>query len=69
MLLVEYRKFADKTFDESSRPADITLQRWLREGKLPGHKIGGIWYVDMHAFLAANDPLVERVLSGAGNMG
>lgn len=64
MRLVEYRRFADTLFEPDSRPADITLQRWLREGKLPGRKIGGVWYVDEHAFLAANDPLVERVLAG-----
>ncbi|PJK01483.1 hypothetical protein CO615_04185 [Lysobacteraceae bacterium NML75-0749] len=64
MKLVDYKKFADTTFSKDSRPHDITLQRWLREGKLPGRKIGGNWYVDVHAFAAANDPLVERVLAG-----
>lgn len=32
-----------------SRPSDITLQRWLPQGKIPGRKVGGSWYVDVHA--------------------
>jgi hypothetical protein len=51
-----------KYFDEASRPAEITVQRWLRDGKVPGRKVGGQWFVDVHAWLAEDDELVKRVL-------
>jgi len=49
-------------FDASSRPSVATLQRWLRDGKIPGKKVGGTWFIDEHAWLADGDDLVERVL-------
>ncbi len=64
MRLIEYREFAKKYFDPKSRPSDITLRRWLRDGQLPGRKIGSVWYVDEHVFLANGDELVLRVLRG-----
>jgi len=51
-----------KYFAEGSEPSEPTVRRWLSLGEIPGRKIGGTWYVDESAFLAANDPLVERVL-------
>jgi hypothetical protein len=56
----------EKYFAAESRPAEITLQRWLRQGKVPGRKVGGNWYVDEHAWLAGDDELVRRVLDEAG---
>lgn len=38
------------------------MRRWLNDGKLPGRKIGGTWYVDEHAWLADGNELVLRVL-------
>jgi len=54
--------WAEKYFDEASRPAEITISRWLRSGKIPARKVGGTWYVDEHAWLAGQDDLVRRVL-------
>lgn len=54
--------WAEKYFDDASRPAEITIERWLRSGKLPGRKVGGRWYVDEHAWQAGDDDLVRRVL-------
>lgn len=70
MKLVEAHQFVAKHFAPESRPADITLQRWMRAGRLPGRKIGRTWYVDEDAFLAGNDDagvadLVGRVLDGS----
>lgn len=54
--------WAEKYFAEESRPAEITVLRWLREGKIPGRKVGGTWYVDEHTWLADGDALVQQVL-------
>jgi hypothetical protein len=62
MLLMTATAWAEKYFDEGSRPAEVTLMRWLRAGKLPARKVGGTWYVDEHAWLAGDDELVRRVL-------
>lgn len=56
--------WAEKYFEEGSRPAEITVLRWLRDGKLTGRKVGGKWYVDEHAWQADDDELVKRVLAG-----
>ena len=62
MMLLTPNAWADKFFDHESRPAEITILRLLRDGKLPGRKVGGKWFVDEHAWLAEGDPLVQRVL-------
>lgn len=62
MKLIKPQPWAEKYFAEESRPAEITVLRWLREGKIPGRKVGGTWYVDEHAWLADGDPLVQQVL-------
>lgn len=54
--------WAEKYFDEGSRPAEVTLSRWLRKQVVPSRKVGGSWYVDEHAWLAGGDDLVRRVL-------
>lgn len=66
MKLISVNAWADKYFAPESRPAEITLARWLRGGKVPGRKVGGSWYVDEHAWLAEDDVLVRRVLDEAG---
>lgn len=62
MILLSAHAWAEKYFAEESRPAEITVLRWLREGKLSGRKVGGKWFVDEHAWLADGDDLVQRVL-------
>lgn len=63
MQLIEAHRFVEKYFAADSRPADITLQWWMRAGKLPGKKIGKHWYVDEDAFLADNeDPSVAALI-------
>lgn len=69
MRLIAAPAWADKYFAPESRPAEITLLRWLREAKIPGKKVGGKWYVDEDAWLADGvaglsevDALVQRVL-------
>lgn len=49
----------------NGRPAEITVRRWLNEGKVPGRKVGGTWYVDEHAWMANGNDLVLRVLNNS----
>jgi hypothetical protein len=62
MHLMTPQQWAEKYFDEGSRPSEVTLRRWLNEGKVPGRKVGGTWYVDEHAWIANGNELVQRVL-------
>lgn len=62
MLLMTPQKWVEKYFDVGSRPSEVSLRRWLNEGKIPGRKVGGSWYVDEHAWLADGDELVLQVL-------
>lgn len=62
MKLMAAQLWVQKYFDEDSRPAEITLMRWLRQGKIPARKVGGSWFVDEHEWLAQGDDLVQKVL-------
>lgn len=61
-MLLSAHAWVEKYFAPESRPAEITVQRWLRNGVVPGKKVGGTWFVDEHAWLADGDDLVQRVL-------
>lgn len=62
MLLITPSEWATKYFSDESRPSAVTIMRWLNQGKIPGKKVGGLWYVDEHAWVAGDDDLVQRVL-------
>jgi hypothetical protein len=62
MHLMTPHQWAQKYFDPDSCPSEVTLRRWLTQGKIPGRKVGGSWYVDDHAWLADGDELVRQVL-------
>jgi hypothetical protein len=62
MKLLAAPAWTAKYFSEETRPAELTVIRWLRNGKIPGRKVGGTWFVDEHAWLAGGDDLVQRVL-------
>lgn len=62
MNLLTTDAWLERYFDPSSRPSVATLQRWLRDGKIPGKKVGGTWFIDEHEWLADGDDLVSRVL-------
>jgi hypothetical protein len=62
MRLMTPHRWTEKYFAECSRPAEITVRRWLAEGKVPGRKVGSSWFVDEHAWLADGDELVLQVL-------
>lgn len=63
MRLITPIEWSKKYFAEGSRPSETSIRRWLNEGKLPGRKIGGSWYIDEHLWLADGDELVHRILA------
>ena len=65
MKLMLVHKWAEKYFDEDSRPDAQLIGRWCRNGKIPATKVVGQWYVDEHAWLAGGDDLVASVLAAA----
>jgi hypothetical protein len=65
MHLLTPQAWSAKYFDATSRPAETTLRRWLQDGKVPARKIGGLWFIDEHAWLAEDDDLVQRVLAAS----
>lgn len=58
MSINEYR---NSEFTPQSRPTRSTVARWIRNGTLPGIKIGGRLWVYVHPTEA--DALVQRVLN------
>lgn len=65
MLLLTPEHWLRKYWSEESRPSEVTVRRWLRDGRIPGaRKVGGTWYVDEHAWLSDGDQLLERILAG-----
>nr|WP_313510254.1 hypothetical protein [Stenotrophomonas geniculata] len=65
MQLMTPERWLARYFEEGSRPSMQVLQRLLREGKLPGRKVGGTWFIDEHEWLVGGDDLVARVLGEA----
>ena len=65
MQLMTPERWLDRYFEEGSRMPMPTLNRLLREGKIPGRKVGGSWFIDEHEWLAGGDDLVARVLEAA----
>lgn len=42
----DYKKLR---FGRRKKPSERSIRRWITEGKLPGKKIGGRYFVDMEA--------------------
>lgn len=61
MLVSEYR---ETYFTEGSRPSVNTIKRWIREGELPGKRMGSLYYVlidqEVHA---TGSKLADAVLA------
>lgn len=55
-------RFKQIYFGDSKSPSMPTIRRWLATGILPGRKVGGLLFVDVAAFEAMGNPLVEKIL-------
>jgi len=65
MKLMPISTWQAKHFADGGAPDEVTVRRLLRQGKLPGRKVGGVWYIDEAEWLADGDELVRRVLDQA----
>ena len=48
-------------FGDKRQPSLSTIRRWLINGALPSRRIGGMLFLDVAAFLAQGNPLVEKI--------
>lgn len=68
MQLTTIPRFRRRYFEPEAAPSEQTVRRGIQrylEGKpngIPGKKVGGTYYVDLHLWEAGDDPLVARVL-------
>ena len=49
-------------FGDSKAPSLSTIRRWLATGVLPARQIGRLLFLDVAAFEAQGNPLVEKIL-------
>lgn len=67
MKLQSIENWAKEHFVPGSEPDLQRVRRLLREGELPGRKVGGKWYVDLDGFesepLDDTDPVVNELLA------
>lgn len=62
MSYITAEEFKARFFPESKFPSLQTLRRQLEGGRLKGRKIGKRWFVDVIAFEANGNALVEKIL-------
>jgi len=55
-------EFKKVYFGTKKRPSASTIRRWLGNGELPGRRIGKLLFVDVVAFEACGNPLVDKIL-------
>lgn len=63
MRFVKLAEFRRRYFD-APRPSERTLRRQVESGELPGKRMGKLYYIDLHKWLADGDALVERTIAG-----
>ena len=49
-------------FGNSKHPSLATIRRWLVTGELPSRRFGKLLFLDVAAFNASGNPLVEKIL-------
>lgn len=54
--------FKHSYFGDSTRPSLSKLRRLCASAALPGRKIGNDWFVDIPAFEANGNQLLEKIL-------
>jgi len=56
-------QFAKQYFSSDSQPSQTTLRKWLKEGHLPGKRVGKKFYVDVSKWNSDDNPYLERILN------
>lgn len=65
MKLISIEEYRTTCFAGESKPSLWSLRRLVREGILPGKKLGKGYYINMDVeTLHTGNPLVDRVLNG-----
>jgi hypothetical protein len=63
MKLMRIERYTHLRYTEDSRPSPGTVVRWIKEGLLPGRKLGHCYFVDIDKEQRmTGNPLVDRVL-------
>lgn len=56
-------EYIEQRYTPKSRPAKKTIIRLIKQGDVPGKKIGKFYYVDVNAEACkTGNPLIDRVL-------
>ncbi|WP_028627711.1 hypothetical protein [Metapseudomonas resinovorans] len=65
--LIKISEFQRRKWGENGTPlCSQAIRNQLRDRKLPGERVGKIWYVDWAAYTRqTGNPLVDMVLKGA----
>lgn len=65
--LIKISEFQRRKWGENGTPLRAqAIRNYLRDRKLPGERIGNIWYVDWAAYQrTTGNALVDMVLKGA----
>lgn len=65
--LIKISEFQRRKWGENGTPlCSQAIRNYLRDRKLPGERIGNIWYVDWAAYQrTTGNALIDMVLKGA----
>ena len=54
--------FKKNYFGNSRHPSLATIRRWMANGELPSRRFGKLLFLDVAAFEAEGDPLLEKII-------
>lgn len=61
-MYITLEEFKLRFFGESKHPSLSTLRRLADRGEIPNRRLGKRYFVDVIAFEAAGNPVLEKVL-------
>ena len=62
MRLISIKLYRERYFAPGSAPHENTIRRLIRDQRLPGRRLGRLYYVDESAPLSSVDALIARVV-------
>lgn len=60
---VRVSEWIAQNFAAGSQPAEATVRKWIRAGKVQGVIIGGSYYVEVGDAITTGNALADRVLA------